>query len=255
MGHEIGNQVGAKLKGVTGGIAVGEGMVISLAGDVTVREAYGLAQRHFGNLGGEPFEPGPIPVEMRKPGVATLREKMEEKNQTHIILGYPGPSFSSGDLDALEVLNAVLAGQGGRLFTQLRDRMSLAYSVFSFVVPAVDPGFIAFGIGTNPAREEEAVEGFLREIKKLRSEPVSEEEMRRAATYLIGNRQIGLQTLQSRADELFFPELYGRDLERDLDYENRILSVTPRQVRDVALRYLDPENYVLAVVEGGGREK
>ena len=243
------------LLSMLGSVIQPEGMVLSLAGDITVEQAYNLAQRHFGDLTGKPFDPGPIPVEMPRSGVVSLREKMEDKTQTHIILGYPGPSFSSGDRDALEVLNAVLAGQGGRLFTELRDKKSLAYSVFSFVVPAVDPGFIAFGIGTNPSREKEAVKGFLKEIRKLRSEPVSEDEMKRAATYLIGTRQIQLQSLQARADEVCFPELYGQDLERVLEYKDRILSVTPEMVRDVAHRYLDPENYVLGVVEGGGREK
>lgn len=230
-----------------------EGMVISLAGDISVEEAYGLVERHFGDLRGKPFDPGPIPVEMAKSGVVSLREKMEDKAQTHIILGFPGPTFSSKDLDALEVLNAVLTGQGGRLFRELRDRKSLAYSVFSFVAPAIDPGFIAFGMGTNPAREEEAIRGFLDQIREVRKGLVSKEEMERAGKYLVGRRQISLQTLQARADELFFPALYGQDLERELEYEKRILSVTAQDLKEVAIRYLDPENYVLAVVEGEGR--
>ena len=231
-----------------------EGMVISLAGDISVEEAYGLVEGHFGDLQGKPFDPGPIPVEMGKSGVVSLREKMEDKAQTHIILGFPGPSFFSRDLDALEVLNAVLTGQGGRLFRELRDRKSLAYSVFSFVAPAVDPGFIAFGMGTNPAREEEAIRGFLDQIREVRKGLVSGEEMERAGKYLVGRRQISLQTLQARADELFFPALYGQELDRELEYEKRILSVTAQDLREVALRYLDPDSYVLAVVEGGGRK-
>ncbi|MDF1535390.1 MAG: pitrilysin family protein [bacterium] len=231
-----------------------EGMVISVTGDITVAEAYRLVEDNFGNMSGEPHDPGPLPVEVRSPGVVSDRVDRRDKTQTHVILGYPGPTLKDNDLDTLEVLNAVLAGQGGRLFTRLRDEEGLAYSVFSFVAPGIDPGFIAFGIGVSPDREAEAVEGFLRQVLLLREEPASDDEIDRAGRYLVGNHMIELQTLQSRADELFFPVLYGQELEKALAFENRILSVTAEQVQAAAVRYLDPDNYTLAVVQGGERK-
>ena len=230
-----------------------KGMVISVAGDITVERAYRLVEEAFGDLEGEAYDPGPLPVEVMRDGVVREREVREDKAQTHVILGYPGPTLDSQDLDALEVLNAVLAGQGGRLFRELRDRESLAYSVFSFVAPGLDPGYIAFGMGTNPAREGEALEGFLDQIRRVRREPVSAEEMERARMYLVGNKTIGLQTLQSRADEVFFPVLYGQDLQRALTFADRIRSISAEEVLEVALKYLDPEKFTLAVVEGASR--
>jgi len=230
------------------------GMVISVSGDITVARAYRLTEEYFGDLEGGAYDPGPLPVEVARDGIAAQRAFREDKAQTHVILGFPGPALDAADLDALEVLNAVLAGQGGRLFRELRDKKSLAYSVFSFVAPGVDPGYIAFGIAVDPAREAEAVEGFLEQIRLVRREAVSTEELQRAKRYLVGSHMIGLQTLQSRGDEVFFPALYGQDLDHALAFERRINSVTTQQVRDAAGKYLDPENYTLAVVEGGDRE-
>jgi zinc protease len=227
-----------------------EGIVISVAGDVQIADIYRLVEKNFGDLSGSRYDPGPLPIEMSRSGVHSQRVVRGDKNQTHVILGYLGPTVNSPDRDSLEVLNAILAGQGGRLFTELRDRRSLAYSVFSFVAPGVDPGYVAFGIGVSPEREKEAVEGFLEQIRLIRDEPVSVEELERAKRYLIGSHMIGLQDLSSRGDEVFFPVLYGQDLESALRFARRIQSVTAHQIQEAARNYLDPENYTLAVVAG-----
>ncbi len=62
---------------------------------------------------------------------------------------------------------------------------------------------------------------------------------------------IELQDLGSRNDEVFFPVLYGEDLERALHYPERIRSVTPRQIQEAARKYLDPGKYTLVVLAGG----
>ncbi len=226
------------------------GMVITLAGDIDVAGAYELVEDSFGDMRGSAYDPGPLPQEMGQSGVNSIFEERQDKEQTHIILGYLGPTLFSKDRDAASVLNAVLAGQGGRLFAELRDKQSLAYSVFSFVAPGLDPGYIAFGIAVKPEREKEAIQAILDQIHIVIEDPVSPQEMDRAARYLIGSHKIGLQDLSSRVDEVFFPMLYGVDLDHALNYATRIRSVTAEDVQNAARKYLDPENYTIAVVRG-----
>jgi len=226
------------------------GMVISVTGDIEVGDAYRFVEKYFGDIEGMSFDPGPMPVEFDKEGVTETRLTRDDKAQTHIVLGYPGPDLKSPDIDTLKVMNAVLTGMGGRLFTELRDRMSLAYSVFSFVAPGLDPGYFAFGIGVSPERESEAIKAFLEQIKMLREEAVSQEELARAKMYLIGSHTIRLQTVNSRADEVFFPVLYGQDLEKALLYSRRINSVTVEQIQEAARKYFDLENYTVAIIQG-----
>jgi zinc protease len=66
-----------------------------------------------------------------------------EGKQTHIIWGFPTVTMHDPDRYALRLLDTILGGMGGRLFTELRDQKSLAYSVTSFDAYPVDPGFFA----------------------------------------------------------------------------------------------------------------
>ena len=65
-----------------------------------------------------------------------------EGQQTHIIWGFPTVTMYDQDRYALRILDTILGGMGGRLFMELRDQKSLAYTVTSFDVYPVDPGFL-----------------------------------------------------------------------------------------------------------------
>lgn len=105
-------------------------------------------------------------------------------------------------------MSEVLSGQGGRLFIELRDRKSLAYTVSAFSREAVDPGLIAGYIATAPEKKDEAIKGLLEEFRKLRVEPVREEELARAKSSIIGNYEIGLQSVSSQAADMANNELF-----------------------------------------------
>jgi zinc protease len=115
--------------------------VIAVSGDIGVEEALSAVRKFFGDLPErKKFVPvGPMEV---PPRPETLRaEERREKQQAHFVIGYTGARFTDPDRYAMDVLGAALAGQGGRLFTNLRDKKSLAYSVTSFSSEQVDPGF------------------------------------------------------------------------------------------------------------------
>ena len=76
----------------------------------------------------------------------------------------------------LEVLNNLLAGQGGRLFFELRDKQSLAYSVASFMRPNLDIGAFGFYIACEASKVDKALSGLLDEIEKVRSNATSDKE-------------------------------------------------------------------------------
>jgi zinc protease len=234
--------------------AVPENTVLTVVGDVDPARVLSAAERSFGQVEGGHFSHPRIGQE-EPPGKVRTETIYRNKEQAHFVLGFPGASFRDGERYALEVVDAALSGQGGRLFRQLRDQESLAYSVSFVGQPNLDPGFIGLYMGTHPAKLDTAIESALRELRKLKSEGLTPEEVERAKRYLIGNFEIGLQTNGAQANQIGLDELYGKGYDHATRYADEISRVTIEQVRRAIDRYLRLDAYTLAVIRPAAEEK
>ncbi len=222
-------------------------MTLSVVGDVKVDRVLAIAQDLFGKPGGRGAPPPPIAEE---PPFAQPRsaKKVLNRAQSHLLLGFPGARVTDPWRHALELLSTVLSGQGGRLFIELRDNRSMAYTVSSFSLEGLDPGYFAVYIATSPAKVDAALEGIRVELARVRDEKISAAELRRAQHHLIGSHEIGLQRNGARAALLALDQCYGLGLDNFLHYAERISSVTAEQVQEVARRVIDFDRSALAVV-------
>jgi len=225
-------------------------LVIAVSGDIGTDDAFSIVRKAFGDLPRrEGFvPPGPIPVPVEK-GIRRIEEQ-RDKEQAHFVIGYTGARFTDPDRYALDLLGASLAGQGGRLFTNLRDRKSLAYSVTSFSSEQVDPGFFAFYMGTSADKLEGAIADTLEEIGDVARNGVTEEEFERAKRWTIGSYEIGLQSNASYADRMMYNELYGVGFEETFRAPEKIGAVTLEEVNRMARKVLSTKEYTIAVLRG-----
>jgi zinc protease len=228
-------------------IAVPENMVFTVVGDIDQKQVVLAIKKGFGDLRRE----SPIaPSILQEPPLQKKRqaEMVKRKEQAHFVLGFLGVSFHHPDSYALTVLGAALSGQGGRLFHELRDKESLAYALDFMAQPNLDPGFIGVYMGTHPNKLETAIEAVLRELKKVRDEGLTEEEVDRAKKYLIGNFEIGLQTNGAQASQMSLDELYGLGFDHYQKYPQEIQKVTQEDVNRVAKKYFNLETYAIAII-------
>ena len=226
-----------------------ENMVITIVGDVDENEALEAVKEKFGDM-----KKGASPAPGIKPVTAptAITEKTEtkpEKAQTHIIMGFLAPPINTEDEYAFEVLNTILSGQGGRLFIELRDKKSLAYTVTSFYTPGLEPGYFGVYIGTAPQKEEEAVNAIKEQLGLVLKDGVTDEELKRAQNYLVGSFEIGLQQNSSQAAKITFDELYGIGWEEYKRYPQEIFAVTKEDVQKAAGKYIDLDKYTLIIVK------
>jgi zinc protease len=224
-----------------------ENMVLTVVGDVDEKAVVRAVQKGFGDLKKGFFSP---PVFPQEPPLEKKRrtEIFKTKEQAHFVLGFLGTSFHHKDRYALEVLGGALSGQGGRLFRELRDKESLAYALDFMAQSNYDPGYIGVYMGTHPKKLETAIEAVLRELKKVKENGLTEGEVDRAKSYLVGNFEIGLQTNGAQANQMSLDELYGLGFDHYQKYPQEIRKVTRGDVNRVAEKYLNLEAYAIAII-------
>ncbi len=222
--------------------------VLAIVGDV---EPEKVLERLEKALSGWVAPPEPLPEDRSPPALTGPRITTVSKRaeQTHILLGFRAVGLRDEDRYALEVLNAVLAGQGGRLFRALRDEKALAYAVTSFLTLGVNTGSMALYIGCAPDKKDEALFGLWNEIARVRERGVTEEELARAKNWLIGNYETDLQTNLSQAMDRALNEALGLGFNYFYRYLEGIKGVSQEEVQAAARKYLDDQAYVLVILE------
>ncbi len=222
-----------------------DNMVLSVVGDVDPQDMEMLARRYFGDFN----TGGPLPDTVPEEPPLTRRRvrlRSSDKHQLHLVLGWRGASVTHPDRYVLQLLSSILAGQGGRLFLELRDRQGLAYTVTSVSMEALGEGYFAIYMATEPSKFDRAHRGILEVVSRLLQDGVDDAELDRAKRYLVGSYEIDLQRSAALCANLAFNELYGLGHDSYQKYAARIDAITREEILEAARRYLDPRVYVLA---------
>lgn len=230
-----------------GQIRTPQNLVLSVVGDIDNDETLQLLEDRLAHLESREFIQPQLPVEQGPQDIRTA-EEYKERMQAHLVLGFFGITLFDPDRYPIDVMNAILAGQGGRLFLELRDKLSLAYSVSSFSSELLEPGYFAVYIGTSANKLEQAREGILRELQRICDEPVTPEELERTKRHLIGSHAISLQKNGAQANSFALNELYGLGFDNHSRYPEIIRAVTQDDIQRVARRLLRLDRYVLSIV-------
>src|SRR5207249_11809841 len=174
----------------------------------------------------------------------------KDLTQANVILGHLGIDRKNPDFYAVSVMNYILGGGGfsSRLVNRIRDQKGLAYDVDSGFQANVMPGPFTVQLQTRNAAANQAIASVLQELKRIRTEPVSDQELADAKAYLIGSFPLRLDTAAKLASLLNLVELHGLGLSYFDDYPKAIASVTKEDVLRVARTYLNPDLYALVIV-------
>ena len=220
---------------------------IALAGDVDPEVVGRIVSERLGAMPAG-THPSALPCEEPRPVGVRESSLIKDRAQAHLVVGFRGVTLDDPDRHALALIAQLLAGQGGRLFLELRDRQSLAYTVSASNVEGLAPGYFTIYIATAPDKMDRARAGILEEVDRLLTEPPSEEELQRAIRYGAGSFAIDSQRSHARAAHIALDSIYGLGPDHTESYPAAIARVTPKDVLRVARRVFRLDAYTLCAV-------
>ena len=228
--------------------------VLAIYGDVKANEVKTAVEKAFGSwkaapqsaAGILPASPGTAAVPAAK---AQRITEHRDKKQAVIVVGFPGTTLHNPDRYALELIQESCSDLGSRLFLRVREQLGLAYYVGAQQFPGLAPGYFAFYVGTMPEKVELVEKELLREAELLRTEGLTEVELKRAKSKIIGQKKIARQDLGHLASTTALDELYGLGY-KHLDTEDALYeAVTLEQAKAAANKYLKPDSVVISIIQ------
>lgn len=155
--------------------------------------------------------------------------------QAYVVLARRAPPIGHPDQPALAVAAGLLGSQSGRLFLELRERRSLAYSVWANKREGMQTGLFHLGLATDPSRKAEASRTLREVFEQLNAEGPTDEELHRTVTMLLGQFATAQQSAGARSAHLALSQLYGHP-PHFAYYRDRLLSVDRQAVIDALQR-------------------
>jgi predicted Zn-dependent peptidase len=224
----------------------GGNIVFSAAGNLDHdRFAEEVASKFSSLAGGETLHELPAPDASAR---IVLRNK-KSLEQVQICLGVPSPPITDENRYATLILNTVLGGgMSSRLFQTIREERGMAYSIYSDLSPLRDTGTLCVYAGTSAGKALEVVDLILDEFRKLKVDPLHEDELNRAKDQLKGNILMGLESSNSRMANLARQEMYFRQFYTAEEVIARICEVDAAQVQAMAQRLFDPDRIAVTLL-------
>lgn len=230
---------------------VADGCIAVVVGDVAAEEVRALAEEHLGKLHKSETLPYPLPT-FAPPDVRREFVEVRERRQTAIAVCYATVPPQHPDWALLRVLQDVTSGLAGTFFIELRSKRSLAYTVYAADASRESAGVFVGYIATEAAKEAEARDGLVREIRRLAAGGVAPEDVERAKSYIAGTTRIRLQTNSANARQIAHDYFFGVGLDFVDRFLDRVRGTTLEELEDVARRYLTHDNYTVAILRGRG---
>jgi predicted Zn-dependent peptidase len=221
--------------------------VLGMAGRLTHKQAVQWAQTYLGHW--EPKPPSYYqPAEWNDKG-PSLRLETRNIEQAHLSMSFSALSRADPDRYVLRMLNVLLGeGMSSRLFQEVRERLSLAYNVESFVSTFQDTGAVGVYAGVAMDRLEESIRAILGQMDRFRQELVPQKELDKAREFVKGRLALSLEDSFTMAAWYTRQVLLGPEVLYPEQVISRYDAIEPSDIQRVACKFFRQELLNLAVV-------
>jgi len=174
--------------------------------------------------------------------------------QSNIIIANSGITRTSEDYFPMLVMHTILgANASSRLFMNLREEKGYTYGAYSSLDARRTAGTFRANAEVRTPVTGDSLKEFFYELNRIRSEPVSEKELADAKSYLTGVFPIRLETQEGLIDQLVQIKMFGLPEDYLENYRNHVQEVTLERVKEVAQKYVKPDEAAIIIVGDGAQ--
>jgi zinc protease len=212
-------------------------LLLVIVGDLDPQLVRQRIAASFGKLPRGSYRSAP-PPELSFP--ASTVDVTERDLPTNYVQGvFSAPGLAAPDIYAMRVASTVLQN---RLFLEIRVKRNLSYAPEAFLS---SQGSNLGGVSVSSTDANQSVRVILDEIARLRTEQISQNELKGTVQHYLTRYYLGQETNAAQAGELAQAELLGGGWRTSTLFMDKISAVTPADVQRVAQKYMHNIRFVV----------
>jgi predicted Zn-dependent peptidase len=175
--------------------------------------------------------------------------------QVQLCLGFPSLSMFDPNIYALSLMSVILGGNmSSRLFINIREKQGLCYFIKSSASVYEDAGTFVIQAGLDKSRLAQAVTAILAELKAVKTDGVTAEELDQARECLRGRMLLNLEDSSQLASWYAGQEIFKKKLLTPDERYRKLQAVTIAQIQKVANDIFRRTALTLALIGPGGNK-
>lgn len=221
--------------------------VVAMAGNVDPAKVKEQVEKHFVNIREQSIlKPLPVAIKQEKPGLKIFNKKTD---QAHIVLGVRGYDMFHPKKEVLQTIAVILGGgMSSRLFVEVREKRGLAYYVSASSDSYLDTGDFSVSAGLEKTKLHSALEVILDELKKFKTEKISEKELKKAKDQVKGRMAISFESSDDLASYYATQELLKKEILTPEERFEKLNAVTVEDIWEAANDIFQNEKLNLAII-------
>jgi len=222
-------------------------MVTIVVGDVNSAEALEKIKVAFGDK----FLPAP---KKSYPKELPLKEqvkkiKFEDVQSGYLLIGYRGTPIDAKDSYALDVLATILGdGRSSVFYRKIKDEKQLAFNISAFNSGFKDDGIFYISANFIPEKYQALETEIFKIIKDIQRNGVSDEQISLAKNVIERDTYYSRESVSNIANQIGYTFVTSGDVEYYDNYLENIKKVSAKDVKAVALKYLQENKSAISVV-------
>ncbi|MBU6231793.1 insulinase family protein [Patescibacteria group bacterium] len=226
---------------------VASATTVIIGGSFDEAEAAKAVEEAFAKISSGKKSGKPSTVEEQsEPAIMT---EFKETDQTHLVIGARSFAVKDPRMPAMMVLSTILGrGMSSRLFSKMRDELGICYYIKCDQDSYTDHGVLTISAGVDNSRVSEGIKGILGECERMKSEPVSDAELKKAKDYIAGTTMLELETSDARAEFCGYQETMKHEIQSPEEIIAKTAAVTAADVQKLAQDVFVNKGLNLAII-------